>query len=188
MPAHCRIRIIIKMPSVAETTVSAPRSQHSCFAALAKNSHLWTVFTALRAAASRRSIPTVTSFPRNDKLYGRSWHFIRISNSIPKCTPKPPCHCERRRSRSVAISRKGRLTCVHGQKTFPWGISPLRSDCRPHSGRNDIIKPNGHDVISSVSREIPRSRNVGNRTRLSPNTRPRGFPTEKSPAEETETI
>ena len=70
--------------SVAETTVSAPRE-----------------------------IPTVVSLPRNDKLYGRSWHFIRISNFIPKRTPEPPCHCERRRSRSVAISREGRLTCVH---------------------------------------------------------------------------
>ena len=30
-----------------------PSSQHSCFAALAKNSHLWTVFTVLRTAASR---------------------------------------------------------------------------------------------------------------------------------------
>ena len=42
------------MPSVAEATVSASRSQHSCFAALAKNSHPRTVFTALRAAASRQ--------------------------------------------------------------------------------------------------------------------------------------
>ena len=30
-----------------------PSSQHSCFTALAKNSHLWTVFTVLRTAASR---------------------------------------------------------------------------------------------------------------------------------------
>ena len=64
-------------PLVAETTVFAPRSQHSCFA-LAKNSHLRTVFTALRAVASRRSIPTVTSFPRNDKLYTRARRLIRI--------------------------------------------------------------------------------------------------------------
>ena len=35
------------------SSVFPPRSQHSCFAALAKNSRLWTVFTALRAAASR---------------------------------------------------------------------------------------------------------------------------------------
>ena len=53
---------------------------------------------------------------------------------------------------------------VHEQIPFSRGISPLRSDYRPHSGRNDIIKqadkkpsPEGegltghiHDVISSV--------------------------------------
>ena len=32
---------------------------------------------------------------------------------------------------------------------LPWGISPLRSDYRPHSGRNDSIKPSGRVVISS---------------------------------------
>ena len=67
---------------------------------------------------------------------------------------------------------------------LPRGISPLRSDYRPHSGRNDIIKqadkkpsPEGEGlirltllnqaytlVISSVSREIPRNRNENNRT------------------------
>ena len=93
------------MPSVAEATVSASRSQHSCFAALAKNSHPRTVFTALRAAASRRSIPTVTSFPQNDKLQERVRRLIRISIIKPKRTPVPPCHCER----SVAISRKGNV-------------------------------------------------------------------------------
>ena len=93
------------MPSVAEATVSAPRSQHSCFAALAKNSHPRTVFTALRAAASRRSIPTVTSFPQNDKLQERVRRLIRISIIKTKRTPVPPCHCER----SVAISRKGNV-------------------------------------------------------------------------------
>ena len=92
-------------PSVAVTFVSAPRSQHSCFAALAKNSHLRTVFTALRAAASRRSIPTVTSFPQNDNLSGRARRLIRISIIKTKRTPVPPCHCER----SVAISRKGNV-------------------------------------------------------------------------------
>ena len=93
------------MPSVAEATVSAPRSQHSCFAALAKNSHPRTVFTALRAAASRRSIPTVTSFPQNDKLQERVRRLIRISIIKTKRTPVPPCHCER----SAAISRKGNV-------------------------------------------------------------------------------
>ncbi len=40
-----------------------PRSQHSCFAALAKNSHLWTVFTALCAAASRQCDCHATATP-----------------------------------------------------------------------------------------------------------------------------
>ena len=35
------------------TLVATPGSQHSCFAALAKNSRLRTVFTVLRTAASR---------------------------------------------------------------------------------------------------------------------------------------
>ena len=60
------------------TSLRLPGSYHSYFAALAKNSHLRTVFTALRAAASRRSIPTVTSFPRNDILYERVWRLILI--------------------------------------------------------------------------------------------------------------
>ena len=36
---------------------------------------------------------------------------------------------------------------------------------RPHSGRNDIVKPTVHAVISSVSREIPYDKNVNTRTR-----------------------
>ena len=36
---------------------------------------------------------------------------------------------------------------------------------RPLSGRNDIVKPNIHAVISSDSREIPCDRNVNTRTR-----------------------
>ncbi len=46
--------------------------------------------------------------------------------------------------------------------TFPSRGSPLRSDCRPHSGRNDVIKPN--DAL------------------------PFWETVEKSPAEETETV
>ena len=49
--------------------------------------------------------------------------------------------------------------------SFQWGISPLHSDCRPHSGRNDIIKPNVHRCHFERSREIPRSRNETKRTR-----------------------
>ena len=96
-PAHLPAQAL--RPSVAVAFVSAPRSQHSCFAALAKNSHLRTVFTALRAAASRRSIPTVTSFPRNDKLLGRVRRLITFIRFKPKRTPVPPCHCEERNAR-----------------------------------------------------------------------------------------
>ena len=56
---------------------------------------------------------------------------------------------------------------------FPWGISPPRSGKNPHSGRNDIINQTDTDVISSVSREIPRGKNGNNHTPITPNTRPR---------------
>ena len=75
-------------------------------------------------------------------------------------------------SEGAAVARQspGRedLLAYTDEKTFPWGISPLRSDCRPHSGRNDSIKTNEHDVISSVSREIPRKRNDNKRTQIPP--------------------
>ena len=48
---------------------------------------------------------------------------------------------------------------------LPRGISPLRSDCRPRFGRNDIIKPVVHNVISSDSREIPYNRDGNSRIR-----------------------
>ena len=62
--------------------------------------------------------------------------------------------------------------------------------------QNDIIKPNGRIVVSSVSREIPRNRKDTLHTRLTSNTRPQGIPAapdncprwrtvEKSPAVET---
>ena len=39
-----------------------------------------------------REIPTVTTFPRNDKLYGRTRRLIRIIIIKPKRTPVTPCH------------------------------------------------------------------------------------------------
>ena len=119
-----------------------------------------------------REIPTVVSLPRNDKLFRRMRRLIMFIRFKPKRTPKPPCHFERRRSRSVAIalarrggtkcrknsprvtvfSQSGEATTLRAgredllaytdEKPFPWGISPLRSGCRLHSGRNDILKPN----------------------------------------------
>ena len=82
---------------------------------------------------------------------------------------------------------------AHKRIPFPRGISPLRSDCRPRSGRNDIVdkRSSGRglprpyrrrrcesytNVISSVSREIPHSRNGTLHIRLTPNTRPQGLP------------
>ena len=51
LPIHFNNPTVSRLTSFElETT---PSSQHSCFAALAKNSHLWTVFTVLRTAASR---------------------------------------------------------------------------------------------------------------------------------------
>ena len=111
---------------------------------------------------------------------------IRINRIKPSEKVFRHCHCERRRSRSVAIalarrggtkyrknsprvtvfSQSGEATTLRAgredllaytdEKPFPWGISPLRSDCRPHSGRNDILKPNVHIVISSVVEKSPK--------------------------------
>ncbi len=46
-----------------------------------------------------REIPTVTSFPRNDKLLGRVRCLITFIRFYPKRTPVPPCHCEERNAR-----------------------------------------------------------------------------------------
>ena len=56
-----------------------PSSQHSCFAALAKNSHLWTVFTVLRTAASR---------PRGGRLnrLRTALSFRGVSNAVVAIT------------------------------------------------------------------------------------------------------
>ncbi len=88
---------------------------------------------------------------------------------------------------------------------LPRGISPLRSDCRPHSGRNDIIKQgrtvrngfatfNQNDIINQTntlsfrakSRNPPRKKRHATHPRQP--TRPQGLPTEKSPVVETRTI
>ena len=72
---------------------------------------------------------------------------------MPPTYPRRPTCPERKRKQSHATIPN---TCPHGspprspalvtkiithkQIPFPRGISPLRSDCRPRSGRNDIIK------------------------------------------------
>ena len=145
------------MLSVAEATVSAPRSQHS-WSALAKNSHPRTVFTALRAAASRRSIPTVTSFPQNDNLSGRARRLIRISIIKTKRTPVPPCHCER----SVAISRKGNVGNAPAPAHSP-AVAHRRTPVPPcHCERSVAISRKGnvgneHAPANSPAQALRRS-------------------------------
>ena len=98
-----------------------PSSQHSCFAALAKNSRLWTVFTALRAAASRprqreasirskqrsRGVPRppVGEPPLASRLrpYLLSIEQVGADALVRPTTKRTLCHFERRRSRSREI-------------------------------------------------------------------------------------
>ena len=93
-----------------------------------------------------REIPTVTSFPRNDKLLGRVRRLITFIRFYPKRTPVPPCHCEERNA------RRGNL---------PEGKTYLRTRLPEYS-------PAG-----APRREVPRNRNENNRTRPQKNTRPR---------------
>ena len=118
------------------------------------------------------AIPTVTSFPRNDKLCRRMRRLITFIRFKPKRTPVPPCHCEERNA------RRGNL---------PEG------ECR---SRTRASQPLGHDAISSVSREIPCIRNENNRTRITQILARGGSPpdalsfrasVEKSPTIETKT-
>ena len=51
---------------------------------------------------------------------------------------------------------------VHEQIPFSRGISPLRSDYRPHSGRNDIINQTYMFVISSVIEKSPATEMITN--------------------------
>ena len=110
----------------------------SCFAALAKNSHLRTVFTALRAAASRQcDCHVARCAPRNDKggLGARLGLKLLI---LIKCHERPYSLSFRGSETTVGISRKRNessgdrrqffiIICV---RVFPFllrGISRLRS-------------------------------------------------------------
>ncbi len=72
-------------------------------------------------------------------------------------------------SREIPCDRTGtkhiRASQMPAAARRPWGISPLHSDCCPHSGRNDIIKPNERRRHFERHREIPRGRNETKRTR-----------------------
>ena len=95
-----------------------------------------------------REIPTVTSFPRNDKLLGRVRCLITFIRFYPKRTPVPPCHCEERNA------RRGNL---------PEGKTYLRT------------RPPKYSPAVAHRREIPRERNGNKRTRL-PEYSPAGAP------------
>ena len=76
----------------------------------------------------------------------------------------------------AAISRKGKRLPRRPDyyiirvrlSAFPSRGSTFRSDCRPHSGRNDVIKPNEHVAVLGDGREIPCGRNGTKHTRASP--------------------
>ena len=113
-------------------TFPPPRSQHSCFAALAKNSHLWTVFAALVPPRRASAIPTVTSFPRNDKLYRRMRRLITFIRFNPKRTPVPPCHCEERNARRGNLPEgKTDEPYTTIPNTCPRGLPRLRQPACP---------------------------------------------------------
>ena len=101
-------------------------------------------------------------------------------------------HPERSAKRAVVDQGGSEDFLAYTDKiSFPRGISPLRSDRRPHFGRNDIIKPSVHRRHFErqsrnplrkernetylrqpicrwrlACREIPCNRNENNRTRL----------------------
>ena len=111
-------------PSVAVTFVSAPRSQHSCFAALAKNSHLRTVFTALRAAASRQcDCHVARCAPRNDKAVRVYARFIMLI--FIKCRTRVYSLSFRGSETTVGISRKRNESSGGGEP--PRGAEPARA-------------------------------------------------------------
>ena len=87
-----------------------------------------------------REIPTVTSFPRNDKLLGRVRRLIRIGIIKTERTRTSPCHCEERKARRGNLPEGKTDESYTDVIPLPWGISPLRSGCCPHFGRNDIVK------------------------------------------------
>ena len=72
---------------------------------------------------------------------------------------------------------------------LPRGISPLRSDYRPHSGRNDIIKPVVHNVISSVGvAEVEKSHTIETETVVYVMRRDEGVPPYRRLRRESDTM
>ena len=107
-----------------------------------------------------REIPTVTTFPRNDKLYRRMRRLIMFIRFKPKRTPVPPCHCEERNA------RRGNLP--EGKTDEPYTTTP-------------ILARGGSPPWQSPGREM-------SLTDTRQPARPRWLTAEKSPATETITI
>ena len=108
----------------SEAFVFPPSSQHSCFAALAKNSRLWTVFTVLRTAASRQCDCHVASLLAMTEANYRSARFIMLSlqiRALPTCL------------RRLAVRSRFGLDCARddeGGERYVWFLyCPLTRNC-----------------------------------------------------------
>ena len=66
--------------------------------------------------------------------------FIRTDVIKTNVHPYRHCHCEERKARRGNLPEGKTDVTYTDFILLSWGISPLRSDYRPHSGRNDIIK------------------------------------------------
>ena len=79
------------------------------------------------------AIPTVTSFPRNDKLCRRMRRLITFIRFKPKRTPVPPCHCEERNA------RRGNLP--EGKTDEPYTTIPNTCPQRLTAEKSSAIEP-----------------------------------------------
>ena len=120
------------------------------------------------------AIPTVTSFPRNDKLCRRMRRLITFIRFRPKRTPVPPCHCEERNARRGNLPEgKTDEPYTTIPNTYPWRLATERSSAI--EPERNVFAP-ARSPVAARHREIPRNRNNNNRTRLTPNTRLQGLP------------
>ena len=77
-----------------------------------------------------REIPTVTSFPRNDKLLGRVRCLITFIRFYHKRTPVPPCHCEERNARRGNLPEGKTYLRTRPPQILARGGSPPRNPPR----------------------------------------------------------
>ena len=112
------------------------------------------------------AIPTVTSFPRNDKLCRRMRRLITFIRFKPKRTPVPPCHCEERNA------RRGNLP--EGKTDEPYTTISNTRPQRLAAEKSSAIEPERNVFAPARSpavarrREIPCVRNGTQHTRASP--------------------